>query len=79
MLSAFPLALVGRVVIADAMPTQSGLAEYLVEEKQADYVFTVKDNQQILKRHLTQANGGSPPPLDPDDPMQQECDPAGAN
>ena len=62
-----PLDLVGRVVTADAMHTQSRLAEYLVDEKQADYVFTVKDNQRILKRHLTQMNWDFPP-SGPDDP-----------
>lgn len=47
------LDLVGRVVTTDAMHTQSALAEYVVDEKHADYVLTVKDNQRILKRHLT--------------------------
>ena len=47
-----PLDLVGRVVTADAMHTQSPLAEY---------VLTVKDNQPILKRHITQMHWDSPP------------------
>ncbi len=36
--------LVGRVVTADAMHTQTDLANYLVDEKQADSVLPAKDN-----------------------------------
>ncbi len=39
------LDLEGAVVTADALHTQRDHAIYLVEEKGADYVFTVKDNQ----------------------------------
>lgn len=53
--------LVDRVVTADAMHTQSTLAEYLVDGKQADYVLTVKDNPRRLKRHLTQMAWDFPP------------------
>ena len=38
----------GRVVTADALHTQTETARFLVEEKGADYVFTVKDNQPTL-------------------------------
>jgi len=38
----------GSVVTADALHTQKEIANYLVEEKKADYVFTVKDNQPTL-------------------------------
>ncbi len=38
----------GSVVTADALLTQRGLAEYVVSEKQADYLFTVKENQPTL-------------------------------
>jgi predicted transposase YbfD/YdcC len=31
------------------MHTQTELARFVVEEKQADYLFTVKDNQSTLK------------------------------
>ncbi len=48
-----PLDLAGRVVTADALHTQRDLAQYLVEE-QADYIFTVKENQPRLKKHLAQ-------------------------
>jgi hypothetical protein len=38
----------GSVVTADALHTQKDFANYLLEEKKADYVFTVKDNQPTL-------------------------------
>ena len=38
----------GSVVTADALHTQKELANYLVEEKKADFLFTVKDNQPTL-------------------------------
>ncbi|MCL6442302.1 MAG: ISAs1 family transposase [Alicyclobacillus sp.] len=43
-----PLDLKGKVVTADALHTQVEHAKYLKKEKQADYVFTVKGNQQTL-------------------------------
>ncbi len=43
------LDLKGQVVTGDALHTQKDLASFLVQEKQADYLFTVKDNQQTLK------------------------------
>lgn len=42
------LTLHGVVVTADALHTQKGTARYLVEEKEADYLFTVKGNQPSL-------------------------------
>ena len=47
-----PLDLKGQVVTADAMHTQTDLARFLVEEKRADYCFTVKDNQPTLKEDI---------------------------
>lgn len=47
-----PLDLKGKVVTADAMHTQSKLARFLVEEKEADYCFTVKNNQTTLKQDI---------------------------
>jgi hypothetical protein len=44
-----PLPLAGTVVTADALHTQSATARFLVEDKQADYVFTVKENQATLR------------------------------
>lgn len=43
-----PLSIEGRVVTADAMHTQQETARYLVEEKKARYLLTVKDNQKTL-------------------------------
>ena len=43
------LDLKGQVVTGDALHTQKDLARFLVEDKKADYLFTVKDNQQTLK------------------------------
>lgn len=43
------LNLEGAVVTADALLTQKNIADYLVREKKADYVFTVKGNQQTLR------------------------------
>jgi len=47
-----PLELKGKVVTADAMHTHKDLACFLVQEKQADYLFTVKDNQPTLKEDI---------------------------
>lgn len=47
-----PLPLAGTVVTADALHTQAETARFLVEQKQADYVFTVKDNQPTLREDI---------------------------
>lgn len=47
-----PLPLQDAVVTLDAMHTQVATARYLVEEKKADYLFTVKDNQPTLKQDI---------------------------
>jgi len=49
-----PLDLAGTVVTADALHTQKALARFVVDEKKADYVFTVKDNQPTLKRDIAE-------------------------
>lgn len=46
------LDLQGRLITVDALHTQTDTARYLVEEKGADYLFTVKDNQPTLHEHL---------------------------
>lgn len=38
----------GAIVTADALHTQKDIAKYLVEQKKADYLFTVKGNQPTL-------------------------------
>jgi hypothetical protein len=47
-----PIQLEGKVVTADAQHTQRGHARFLVEEKHADYVFIVKNNQPALLADL---------------------------
>jgi hypothetical protein len=42
------LDLTDTVVTADALHTQRETARFLVEEKHADYLFTVKENQSTL-------------------------------
>jgi hypothetical protein len=42
----------GSVVTADALHTQKETARFLVEDKKADYVFTVKDNQPTLRQDI---------------------------
>jgi hypothetical protein len=58
-----PLPLAGKVVTADALHTQEKLARFLVEDKQADYVLPVRDNQPTLKQDLEAcfAEAGFPP------------------
>lgn len=51
-----PVPLEGTVVTADAMHTQKATADYVVEEKKADYVFTVKDNQPSLLEAIEDLN-----------------------
>lgn len=40
----------GKVMTADALLTQKAIAHYLVQERGADFVFTVKGNQPTLQR-----------------------------
>ena len=47
-----PLDLRGKVVTADAMHAQKDLARFLVQDKHAEYCFTVKDNQPTLKEDI---------------------------
>lgn len=47
-----PLPIAGAVVTADALHTQVETARYLVEDKKADYLFTVKDNQPTLREDI---------------------------
>jgi hypothetical protein len=51
-----PLHLEGGIVTADALHTQRATASFLVEEKKADYVFTVKDNQPSLLEAIEDLN-----------------------
>lgn len=57
-----PLPLEGAVVTADALHTQRDTARYLVETKQADYLFIVKDNQPTLRQDIADLQLESFPP-----------------
>ena len=57
-----PLPLQGAVVTLDALHTPATTARYLVEEKKADYLFTVKDNQPTLKQDMADLHWESFPP-----------------
>lgn len=57
-----PIPLAGRVVTADALHTQVETARYLVEDKQAHYLFTVKDNQPTLKADIASLHMEASPP-----------------
>ena len=63
-----PLDLEGRVVTLDAMHTQKDTARYLVKEKRADYLFTVKDNQPTLKSDIEALSMADFPPSAPNRP-----------
>jgi hypothetical protein len=56
------LPLQGAVVTADALHTQRETARYLVEYKQADYLFNVKDNQSTLRKDIADLNLTAFPP-----------------
>lgn len=47
-----PLKIAGSIITADAMHTQTDTARFIVEEKRADYIFTVKDNQKELNNEI---------------------------
>ncbi|MCC5851028.1 MAG: ISAs1 family transposase [Verrucomicrobia bacterium] len=47
-----PLDLDGCLVSADALHTQRESARHIVQDKGADYLFTVKDNQPELKKRI---------------------------
>lgn len=49
-----PMDLRGLTITADALHTQRELARFLVEDKGADYCFTVKDNQPTLKQEIAE-------------------------
>ncbi len=50
------------VVTADAIHTQQETARFIVEKKQADYLFIVKDNQSGLRQDIADVNFGAFPP-----------------
>lgn len=57
-----PLPLKGAIITADAMHTQEQTARFIVENKQADYLLIVKDNQPTLRNDIADLNLGAFPP-----------------
>ena len=57
-----PLPLEGAVITADAMHTQTESARFIVEDKKADYLFIVKDNQPTLRQDISDLKLESFPP-----------------
>jgi len=57
-----PLHIEGQVVSADALHTQRETARFLVEDKKADYIFTVKDNQGTVLDDIAALDWESFPP-----------------
>lgn len=53
-----PLDLDGTVVTADALNTQRESARHIVQDKGGHYLFTVKDNQQQLRKRIEQRLSG---------------------
>jgi len=51
-----PLNIKGKVVTVDALHTQKKTANYLVDEKEAHYLFIVKDNQPTLRADIAALN-----------------------
>jgi len=59
----------GATITGDAMFAQTAIAEHLVTEKKADYVFTVKDNQPGLRQAIENMGLESfSPSVHPDEP-----------
>ena len=56
------LDITGAVVTADALHTQKETARFIVENKRADYVFIVKDNQSTLRQDIADLGLDSFPP-----------------
>ncbi len=52
----------GAVVTGDAMFAQKAIATHVVKAKQADYLFTVKDNQPTLRQDIVDLQLGAFPP-----------------
>src|SRR5437868_15518797 len=57
-----PLPLEGALITADALHTQTESASYIVEQKKADYLFIVKENQPTLHQDICDLKLESFPP-----------------
>jgi predicted transposase YbfD/YdcC len=54
----------GMVVTTDALHNQKESARFIVQQKRADYFFTVKDNQSTLKEDIESLHVEAFPPQD---------------
>jgi hypothetical protein len=61
-----PLPIKGAVVTGDAMFAQKKIARHIVENKEADYLFIVKDNQPTLRSDIDDLHMEAFPPGAPD-------------
>ena len=52
-----PMQIEGAIITADAMHTQSESSRFIVKDKNADYLFTVKENQPTLRKQLEDCLG----------------------
>jgi hypothetical protein len=52
-----PMQIEGAVITADAIHTQSESARFIVKDKKADYLLTVKNNQPTLRKKLESSLG----------------------
>lgn len=57
-----PLPLDGSIITADALHTQKNTAQFLVEEKKADYLFIAKENQPTLRQDIADLDLNAFPP-----------------
>lgn len=60
-----PLPLAGAVITADALHTQQQTARFIVEQKNADYLFIAKDNQPTLRQDIAALDLQGLPPWAP--------------
>jgi hypothetical protein len=56
------LDIAGAVVTGDAMFTQTAIASHIVDEKKADYLLAVKDNQPTLRQDIEDLHLEASPP-----------------
>jgi hypothetical protein len=61
-----PMNIEGKVVTLDALHTQKDTATYIKEQKKADFVMTVKDNQKTLLEDIEALGLSAFPPSAPD-------------
>jgi len=58
-----PMEIEGQILTADALHTQTDTARFIIEDKKADSVFTVKINQPTLLEDIASLSREAFPPL----------------